>query len=283
MPPRPKERGNVVASDQELVAMLDHVWSSIAGLGAGLDEAQWKTETEVPGWSVQDNLTHITAIEWSLLGRPAPEHEVPDGLAHIKNDFGRSNEVFVDSRRASAGAAALEEFVEVTRARVAQLGDYGPDDFGAESWTPAGPGTVRDLLPFRIFDSWVHEQDMRRAVHQPGDLDSPVAAAALDRIANAMPFIVGKKAGAPEGAVVTFELSGALPRTFAIGVDGGRAKQLDQLPDTPTVRIVTDTETFARLGTGRIDPAAARADGRVRVEGDDALGRRIVDGLNFLF
>ena len=56
---------------------------------------------------------------------------------------------------------------------------------------------TRDLLPFRVFDAWVHEQDMRRAVGRPGDLDTPVAAAALDRIVGTMPFVVGKRAGAP--------------------------------------------------------------------------------------
>ena len=44
-----------------------------------------------------------------------------------------------------------------------------------------GPGTVRDLLPFRIFDSWVHEQDMRRAVHRAGNLDSDAARLAAGR------------------------------------------------------------------------------------------------------
>ena len=54
-------------------------------------------------------------------------------------------------------------------------------------------------------------------------------------------------------------------------------------PTTPTVRIATDGATYARLACGRGDPAAALAAGSVRVEGDEALGARIVDELNFLF
>ena len=270
-------------TDQDLVGYLDDVWSSMAELGRTLTEEEWKAPTEVPGWSVQDNLVHIYGMEAGLLGRPAPEHSVEDDLPHVKNDIGKRNEVIVDSRRSSTGAQALAEFDEIIAERLAQLRTYGSDDFGKESWTPVGPGTVRDLLPFRIFDSWVHEQDMRRAVDKPGDLDSPVAEYSMKRVFDAMPFVVGKKAGAPEGATVVFELSGPLARTLAIGVADGRAKLLDDVPSDPPTRIVTDTETLARLGCGRVDPAAALSDGRVTIDGDQDLGRRIVEGMNFLF
>jgi uncharacterized protein (TIGR03083 family) len=271
-----------VPSDAELVELLDTVWSSIAAFGAGLDEEQWKRPTEVPGWSVQDNLTHITALEWLLIGRPAPDHSVPDDLAHVKNDFGRSNEVFVDSRRALTGADALAEFEEVTAERIAQLRAFGPDDFSADSFTPVGPGTVRDLLPFRVFDSWVHEQDMRRAVGVPGHLDGSVAETAFERMAGSMPYVVGKKAAAPDGSTVVFELGPPLAHTLAIGVDG-RASRLDDAPAAPTVTITTDGETFTRLACGRVDGARALADATVRLAGDEALGRSVVESMNFLF
>jgi len=268
--------------DQELVGALDDVWSSIGSLGDDLSEAEWKTPTEVPGWSVQDNLAHIIGIEARILGRDEPEHDVPADLPHVHNEVGASNEVAVDARRARSGAAVLAEFRDITGERLAQLRASGPDDFGAESWTPMGPGTVRDLLPFRIFDAWVHEQDMRRAVGREGHVDGPVAEAALERVIGAVPFVVGKKAAAPEGASVAFELSGPLARSFGVGVEGGRARLLDEVPASPTSRIATDSVTFERLGTGRVDPAAALDGGQVRVEGDVTLGERIVANLNFL-
>jgi uncharacterized protein (TIGR03083 family) len=251
-------------------------------LGTQLTDEEWATPTEVPGWSVQDNLTHIAGLEWQLLGRPRPEHTIPDDLPHVKNEFGRHNEIWVDSRRSRTGAQVLEEFQEVTSARLAQLRGFGPADFEAESFTPVGPGTVRDLLPFRIFDSWVHEQDMRRAVHRPGNLDSRVADLVLTRIASTMPFVVGKKAGAPDGATVVVDLGGPLSRTISIGVEGGRASLLDDTPTDPTTRIVMDTETCARLANGRVTPADTMADGRVRFEGDADLGARVVEQMSFV-
>jgi uncharacterized protein (TIGR03083 family) len=270
-----------MATDQELVAQLEHVWRSVHGLGIELTEAEWKTPTEVPGWTVQDNLTHLSALESRLLGKPEPDHQIPDGLAHVKNDFGRSNEVFVDSRRAWSGADALGEFDEVTRERVAQLHRSSTGDFGAESWTPVGPGTVRDLLPFRVFDAWVHEQDMRRAVNRPGDLDGPVADSARARILASLPFVIGKKVAPPEGSTVVFELSAPLASRAAIRMEG-RARRLDEVPATATVTIRTDGERLTRLACGRGDPAAVVASGAVTFEGDAALGRRVVESLNFL-
>jgi uncharacterized protein (TIGR03083 family) len=272
-----------MATDQELVDLLEQVWASMADLGAGLGEVEWKTPTEVPGWSVQDNLVHITGTECMILGRPAPEHELGADPPHVRNDIGRVNEIFVDSRRPFSGEQALAEFREVTAQRLAQLRGFGPDDFAADSWTPVGPGTVRDLLPFRVFDSWTHEQDMRRAVGRAGDLDTLVAENAMERIAGSMPYVVGKKTGAPDAATVVFVLDGPLATTFAVGVEGGRARRLDSPPDVPSARIQTDTETLARLACGRIDPAEALASGAVRVEGDEALGTSVVRELNFLF
>jgi uncharacterized protein (TIGR03083 family) len=201
----------------------------------------------------------------------------------VKNSFGKLNEVFVDSRRSWSGADVLAEFHEVTRERVAELRALSPEAFGADSWTPVGPGTVRDVLPFRIFDSWVHEQDMRRAVGRAGDLDTAVASHALGMVTASMSFVVGKKVSPPEGSVVVFSLSGPLARDVAVGIVEGRGSLLDAAPEEPTVRLRMTTETYARLGCGRLDPATIVAAGDVRFDGDAALGQRVVDQMNYLF
>ena len=86
------------AENVALVDMLEHVWSSMAELGASLDETAWKAPSECPGWSVQDNLVHITALERFVLGDPLPMEDVPEDLPHVKNDIGRSNERWIESR-----------------------------------------------------------------------------------------------------------------------------------------------------------------------------------------
>ena len=268
-------------ADLVVVEQLAAVWSSIGALGDSLTEPDWLQPTECPGWSVQDNLAHVIGIESVILGRPVPDRMPPDG-PHLRNDLARGNEVWVDAYREQTGAAVLTEFRVVTAERLGTL--RAPEmDFGADSWTPVGPGTVRDLLPFRVFDSWIHEQDMRRAVGHPGGWYGAAAVSVLDRIAAVMPMVVGKKVAPPEGTTVVFAVTGKVPRSIAIAIVDGRARVLDAPPEEPTVRLELDGETFVRLGAGRGDPEAILATGHVSIAGDAGLGASVARAMNFLF
>jgi uncharacterized protein (TIGR03083 family) len=268
-------------TDAQLVELLDEVWSSMADLGDALTEDEWKAVTECPGWTVQDNLAHVVGIESTILGRPDPEMPTPVG-DHLKNDVGVRNEVWVEAWRDRPGTEVLQEFRDVARKRLAAL--RAPDmDFGAESWTPVGPGTVRELLPFRVFDSWVHEQDMRRAVGRlPGD-DTTAGDMAFDRITAVLPMIVGKRVAPPDGTVIVFDVTGPIQRMLAIGVEGGRANVLDVAPDEPAAVLRTDSDTIVRLGTGRGDPAEILAGDAIELSGDSELGSGVAKSMNFLF
>jgi uncharacterized protein (TIGR03083 family) len=269
-------------TDQGLVDLLEAVWDSIETMGEDLTEQEWKRHTELPGWTVQDILVHLSAIEAMSLGRAWRGHEASD-LSHVRNEIGKSNEHAVDSRRAWTGAQALAEFHVLTKERIAGLRALDEAGFGADSWTPVGPGTVRDLLPFRIFDSWVHEQDMRRAVGRPGNLDSDAARFTQNMIVDAMPFIIGKKVAPADGCTVVFSITGSLPRDVAIQMVERRAARLEASPEQATARLTMDCVTFERLACGRVEPALTVAAGEVRIEGDSDLGRRVVGEMNYMF
>ncbi len=239
------------SGNQQLVDMLDHVWSSMADLGSTLDETEWKQPTGCPGWTVQDNLVHITALERFILGDPLPTEDIPEDLPHVKNDVGKSNERWIESRRAWAGADTLEEFRAATAARLEHLRGLDDDGFAADSWTPMGPGTVADLLGFRIFDSWVHEQDMRRALDRPGDLDSPAAAHSLEMMVGVLPYIVGKKAGAPDGSTVVLTLTGPLA--------AHRRRRGGRGPGAPARSRAGPSDGDAHAHVGRLRPPRLRA------------------------
>jgi uncharacterized protein (TIGR03083 family) len=268
-------------SDQDIVDKLERVWTSIAGLCAPFSEREWKTPTDCPKWSVQDHLAHIIGTESRFLGRQPPQH-TPQDMRHVKNDIGKFNEVWVDSRRSWPGAKVLTEFQEVTGERLRVLRTMNEADFSQPTQTPIGPGTVRDFMHIRIFDCWVHEQDMRRAVGRPGHLDGPVAEHSVGRIATALPFVVGKKAQAPNGVTVVFAVTGPAGRTLPIGVEGGRARVLDTPPARPTVRLTMDVETLNCLGCGRWDPNNVLSAGKVQIAGDQGLGETIVRQMNFM-
>jgi uncharacterized protein (TIGR03083 family) len=256
--------------------LQEMVFNSLDELCSSLSDEEWNAATDCPGWSVKDNLSHIIGTESTILGRPAPEHD-PGEKPWINNPIGASNEIHVDYRRSRTPQEVLDEFRDVSGERMKILRGMSESDLDGESWTPIGPGKVRDLVAIRVMDCWVHEQDIRRALGKPGDLSGPVAEHAFGRHAGAMGFVVGKKAGAPDGTTVVFDVTGF--GEIPIVVEG-RARQLDAVPEDPTVRLSMDLETFNRLCCGRGDPkAVGRA---VRIEGDAELGARVVQNMNFM-
>jgi uncharacterized protein (TIGR03083 family) len=253
---------------------LESTWTSIDALCSTLSEDQWKLPTGCPGWSVQDNLSHLIDYEARALGRPGPDH-TPADLSHAKNPIGESNEIGVDYRRRLAGSEVLDEFREVVGARLAQLQALTIDDLEREVITPVGPGTLADMLRLRVMDTWSHEQDMRRALICPGHNDGPAAKEAVGYLAAFLPIIVGKRAGAPEGATVAFNVGGCYESVIEV-VDG-RAKIVERDSEGVTVALTIPPATFAALVGARSD-----APDDVVISGDDALGRAIIDQLGFL-
>ena len=152
-------------ANQQLVDMMEHVWRSIGELCDGLSEEEWKTPTECPGWTVQDQVSHLAGSETGILGDPDPDHSPSEeALAHTRSDQGRRNEIVVDFRRPWAGAQVLSDFRAKTARRVEFLRSRSDDEFAAEMQTPVGPAPMSEFISIRIMDAWVHEQDIRRAV-----------------------------------------------------------------------------------------------------------------------
>jgi uncharacterized protein (TIGR03083 family) len=267
--------------DQELIAKQERVWDSIATLCTPFTEREWKTPTDCPGWSVQDQIAHIIGTESWLLGQSVPDH-TPKDMGHVKNELGQWIEPWVDWRRSWPGTKVLEEFLTVTGKRRRVLHTMSVEEFTREFQTPIGSHTMRSFLPIRIFDNWVHEQDIRRAVGRPGHYEGPVSEHSITYVARAMPFVVGRKARAADGTTIVFQVTGVAGRTLAIGMEGERAKPLDQPPALPTVHLTMDVETFACLGCGRWEPRHVLASGKVRIEGDRALAETIVTQMNFM-
>ncbi|MGH2821109.1 MAG: maleylpyruvate isomerase family mycothiol-dependent enzyme, partial [Actinomycetota bacterium] len=207
-----------------LFELLDDVWRSTVALCEDLAPEEWEVETDCPGWTVKDVVSHLAGTESWLLGRAPPDHD-PGSRDYVRNDLGRANEVFVDFRRSWPPRRVLDEFKEVTSERLAVLGAWGEDDLEAGSWTPFGPGTARQLLEARVADGWIHEQDVRRAVGRPGHQDGPVAGFVLrGLVRNGLGYAVAKKAGCPDGTTVQFEVTGPKPLDATVFVAGGRGR-----------------------------------------------------------
>lgn len=266
--------------DRPVVAELAEVWTSLLGLAAELAEEDWDRPTACPGWSVRDVYSHVIGLEATLLGRP-PAAALETYGPHVRNDVGRGNEAEVLLRRGRSGPEIVAELEAVCAARLAALRAMDDEAFAAETPTPAGPGTYESFMGIRVFDCWVHEQDVRRAVGRPGHLSGAAVDRTLANAVRTMPYVVGKRAGAPEGATVAFDVTGATARRWAVTVEGGRAKPVPEVPAEPTARITADVGTFMALACGRADPDEELATGRVAVHGDPEVGTAVVRNLAY--
>lgn len=268
------------SSGPALVDQLQRVWTSVLQVCADLGPEQWATATECPGWTVADQVAHIIGTESMLAGRPSPPPAEGEAPAHVHNDIGRFNEAWLDRYRAAGTGRLLDDLRDVTAERLERLEAMSEPEFDEPSWTPVGQATYRRFMQVRVFDCWVHEQDIRQALGRPGHLDGPVAEQALDEVVRALGFVVGKRGGAPDGSRVRFEVIGPVERTVDVAVDGrARVVAPGAAGATATVRLRSDR--LLRLACGRRSPADALDAGEVGLAGDRDLGRRVVEHLAF--
>ncbi len=277
------QNGGWAQRGMEATAALAETWGALAEVSFELSATEWALPTECPGWDVKDQLSHLIGIERSIMGDPAPEWDGPLG-AHVRNDVAAMNERWVAVRRPLPGAAVRAEFVEVTGTRLAELAARSEDEWAVVGWSPVGDVPYAVFMEVRVFDSWVHEQDARRALDRPGGSGNRASALSLDRVQGAMPFVVGKQAGCAEGTAVRFEVSGPGldARAFTIAVEGGRARPVGDEVD-PAVTLSLSSIDFARLGCGRATAAQVEAAAGVALAGDAAVGRRVLGAMNFMF
>ena len=236
-----------MATDEpDTPALMIAALEAMLALGESLEPGDWSKPTDCPGWSVQDQFSHQCGLETSILGRDAPYS-------------GTGTQPAVDYRRSWVTEQVLAEFRDLVAARTDAL--RGVDPAGAD-----------EFLKIRVFDCWIHEQDVRCAVDRPGNLTGPVADFVVARCVMSLPMIVGKRVAPPDGTAVVFQLDG---EEIAIGMEGTRANRLAWPPANPAATVAFDRHAFTRLAGGRQAPA----DLDISVSGDRALADKILAGM----
>lgn len=264
-------------SIEQKVSLTIQAMDALTELCAPLTESQWKTATDCPGWSVQDNISHLVGIENMLLGKPPTTHKSPK-YDYIKNPIGEHNEHEIDVRRSLSGSEVFAEWKATAAERAQQLRTADAEYFAKPMMMPTGPGTLGDFLDIRILDIWIHDQDIRRALNIAGNHGGPCAEHTIDRLIRTLPIVVGKRAATPEGQSVLINISGAVQRTIYISVIEGRANIVTSAPANLLCEISMDSTVFTALATGR----------KLSTEldwistGDTAHAQRIVSQLNMM-
>lgn len=234
--------------------------TTLAELGERLDDEQWQRRTDCPEWTVGDIYAHVAGLEgW-----------VADGPAPYEGDLQKWIDLQVSQRSALSQREILDELAALIRVREGQLAQTPEQIFQ--------PLLRRDVpaelfLEMRVFDLWVHEQDIRAATGIPGGLGTLSAQVVQDMMVASLPRTVAKKAGAPAGSSVRFVVTGELPFdvTVVVGADGRAALGSGE---TPNAQLSAQWAVFNRLASGR------GAGHRVETAGDRELAERVLANLN---
>lgn len=88
---------------------------------------------------------------------------------------------------------------------------------------------------------------MRRVTGIVGNEAGGCAKHALNRLIRTIPIVVGKRAGAPEGATVAFNIAAPVPHSLHCTITNGRGAVSDGLGTDALTTINLDSTTFFNL------------------------------------
>jgi uncharacterized protein (TIGR03083 family) len=234
----------------------------------GLEPEQFDAPTALPGWRLREVIAHlITTDKASVTGANLitvlgsmdrlerwNERQVPKWA-------GRSiRELLMGLDRWGRGIHRLARTMPsaLYRLRV-------PTIFGR---APAGL-----LLWSRVYDEWIHRQDMRRALGLPDeevDLASPsefLLTAIVSEVLPKLPDLTGDLVISLEGAPIP-------EWRYDLAAQTGAPTRGPS--EAATARVAGPTGLFIMAAAGRGSFHELRADGTVKVEGDDELATRFL-------
>ena len=267
----------MATSYEWVVDALAATWGSIEDVLADRPAQDFDRPTSLPGWSVRDVLAHLVGFEQMLQGQPLPEHEgpFPD---YVVNAIGELNEAVVDHWRRRPLGELREAFTETTARSLARLGDLSREEWERVGWSPEGERPYHRFMETRVLDGWIHLGDVRDALALEGDDHGPGEAVVLGRFAAALPFVLGRRVAAPEGARVAVELRGPRAARHVVAVEGGRGVALDP-EEGAANELVTSTALFWRRAAGRVGAPRLLEDPATSLRGDRGLVEGLVEGL----
>ena len=261
-----------------ILGALEEIWTEWSDWAESLTDPDWVMPSRCPGWTVQDNLAHIIGTERMLQGEPAPDVEHP--TEHLKNPIAAENEKRIQALRSLSGSEVLDLFRTVSAERLGQLHAMSEEEILKVGWSPVGEVPYLRFMHVRVYDSWLHLEDCRAPLGHEPSIGGVPARMAVDEVTTAAGFVIGKKAGAPEGSRVEVTLTGPVSEVVRVVVED-RARVVDEFDGEPTVTLAMSSHDWLALTGGRIDPKPLVDDGRVALGGYLELAGHMANNLAF--
>ncbi|MDQ6616651.1 MAG: maleylpyruvate isomerase family mycothiol-dependent enzyme [Actinomycetota bacterium] len=231
-----------------------------------LTDAEWHTPV-LRDLDIQGLLGHLIGVERHLHAALEIGPPVPTSTDHVASTQ--------DHARAQAGrppSRTHAEWLDITARTIAHVATLDGEARERQITLHNFTASIDRILVVRLFETWTHEEDVRRATNRP--LAAPDAA----RLRLMTELAV---AALPKGLeIVDRPQPGRTARIVLTGPGGGTWQaSLDRRPPGPTdVRIIVDATSFCRLVANRMEPVDLGAD----ISGDEALGADLLVGAQAL-
>ncbi|MFN8592046.1 MAG: maleylpyruvate isomerase family mycothiol-dependent enzyme [Thermomicrobiales bacterium] len=262
--------------------------AELTALLRGLSPEEWNRETVCPGWSVQDIAAHLLADDLGRLSWGRDRFVSPTFAAGLDIDtlpgfiqaIDRQNGVWVAAARRFSPALLLDLLTvsgEWTEAYFASL-DLNAIGMPVD-WAGPDPAPVWLDVAREYTERWVHQQQIRDAVGQPGLKERQWLHPVLATFVRALPLAL-TPVNAPDGTAVRLTITGDAGGAWVARRDVGKWL-LGAAPDLAVDATVTlDQETAWRLFTKGIAKNEARQ--RATIAGDRALAEHILSTVSIL-
>lgn len=244
--------------------------ANLLGLLAGLDTIDWLAPTVCPGWNVHDLVAHLVHDHlrrlsagrdgWSAGWIPVPDRELAP-LLHQANDAYVASARGLSPRVLSGLLATLGPELD------AYWTGCNLDAEGVSvSWAvPDRPAPVWLDIAREYTELWVHQQQIRDAVGQPGSTERDLLHPVVDALLRALPQTLAGAAGTSCTIAVTAPVDDVW--TAHRDHAGWRLEHRDA--DRPDTRVTLAPDTLWRVATRGLEPAVALA--QATVAGDARL------------
>ncbi|MBV9282914.1 MAG: maleylpyruvate isomerase N-terminal domain-containing protein [Chloroflexi bacterium] len=267
----------------DVVDLFPELQGHLLSLLARLTHDEWDLPTVCPGWSVRDVALHLLGVDLGNLSVRRDRFRDP-WWGTASGDTVRDLNVFnqnwvVAARRISP--RLLRELLTVTGEAVSRY--YADVDLSATGisvwWVGPDPAPVWLDIAREYTERWVHQQQIRDAVGQPGLKEARYLAPVIATFVQALPRAL-RAVSAPEGTVVRLAVVGEAggrwialrgPDRWALLQDGGEAA---------SATVTIDQDLAWRLWTRGVSPEDARP--RVVTTGHPELAARALEMVSII-
>jgi uncharacterized protein (TIGR03083 family) len=250
--------------------------AALLDLLGGLDPADWDRPTVCAGWSVEDVALHVLGGDLAnIAGRRDGQWGLLPRDGETMGAFiDRINRDWVETARRLSPRLIVELLAESGPRLFDHLETLDPMATGGPvTWAGPEPAPVWLDVAREYTERWLHQQHVRDATGRPGQTDPRFLGPVLATFAHALPVAIAGT-DAPNGTAVAFEVDGEAGGRWAVVREPVGWTLRAGRPDGPAATLRTDADTAWRLLTLGLDETGARR--RVRIEGDEALGARLL-------